>query len=110
MLYSLMFYYDSHLYLEWEIAEPPFPQYHKKDLRNYDLDKLDKLISNYILENIDGIYLLFKNSENDHSVMCIQGGYDVQFYHVKNKTLEYISELIKSQGLFIKKIIPDPED
>lgn len=110
VLYSLMFYYDSHLYLEWEVEEPPFPQYHKKDLRNYDLDKLDELISNYILKNRDGVYLLFKNSENEYSLMHIQGGYDVQFYNVKNKTQGYIKKLIESQGLFIKEIVPNPED
>lgn len=107
ILYSLMFYYNSHLYLEWDIEEPPFLQYHKKDLRNCDLDKLDELISNYILKNRDGIYLLFKNSENENSVMCVQGGYDVQFYNIKKKTKTYINELIKSQGLFLKGIAPD---
>lgn len=30
VLYSLMFYYDSHLYLEWKAEEPPFPEYQKK--------------------------------------------------------------------------------
>ena len=110
LLYSLMFYYDSHLYLEWEVQEPPFPQFYRKDLRNYDLEKLDKLVSHYILENYDGIYLLFKNSENTYSVMHIEGGYDIQFFGINAKTKRYVKDLIKSQGLFLKEIIPDPKD
>lgn len=71
---------------------------------------MDKLVTHYILENYDGIYLLFKNSENTYSVMHIEGGYDVQFFNIKEETKKYITELIKSQGLFLKEIMPDPKD
>ncbi|MPW14624.1 hypothetical protein [Lactobacillus helveticus] len=100
--FSLMYYYDCHVYLDEEMSES-FSNFKKKDLRNIGLDILDAFIHKLVVENRSGLNIIITHADNTHSLMRIKDGYQTLFFNINGECLNIIKQLVDHQGLFLKK-------
>lgn len=103
--FSLMYYYDCHVYLDDELEDNPFLEYRQKDIRNIGLDKLDILIKKMIIENYAGLNIIIDNHDATYSLMRIEDGYQTLFFNISGECLDNVKQLVNHQGLFLKQLI-----
>lgn len=102
--FTILYYYDSHVFLDDTDEKPLYPKLINKDLRRIGLDKLAKLIKKIIIENWSALYIIFDDG-NQISIMVIEDGYDTYFKNLSKSSFKMIDQLVSHQGLFLKKYI-----
>lgn len=102
--FSLIYYYDSYIYLDQEVADSLYPDLKDKDLRNIGLERLAGIIDKMIIDNYSGLSILLK--VDDHfSLLRIEDGFDTYLFNVDAKAYKNMNSLIDHQGLYLKTII-----
>lgn len=100
--FTILYYYESVVYLDNDCDDPVYPDLIDDDLKELELDSLAELIQEVIMENWSGLTILFKN-DGKYSLMQIKDGCDVYFGNLSGEALKIVDQLITQQGLYLKK-------
>lgn len=101
--FTIIYYYDSYVYLDERVANALYPDLKNKDLRNLELEELANIIDSLIMDDYSGLNVLFKN-EDHISLLRIEDGFDTYLFNIEGHTHENIESLIEHQGLYLKSI------
>lgn len=102
--FTILYFHKSYVYLDEGYTEPPYANWEHQDLRQLDLEQLNSLIRKMIMDNYEGVNILFENNGTT-SLMRFFGGYSVNFYNLPDKEVPMIKSLVNHQGLYLKTII-----
>lgn len=101
IVFSIIYSYESYIFLDNDSVEPIYPNLINKDIRNIGLEKLESIINKMILENYSALNVLFRNN-NTISLIRIEDGYDTYIFNLSDKEKSKIKSLVDHQGLFLK--------
>lgn len=102
--FSVMYYYDSQAYIDRDFSNPDFEKYKNKDLRHYDLEELNELITTIIMEGYGFDFDVIFKHYNTESMMCIADDYSVYFFNLNGDAYDTIKQMINHAGLYLKLI------
>lgn len=100
---KLIHYYPAQIYLTefYTETESKYATLLDKDLRSFPLSELYKIISYVILHDVSSVQIVLGN--DPYAVVSVNGHFSVDIYNASAECLNLLEELIRQEGLFLKR-------